>query len=202
MNLLNKINSCTSHISDELLPKQKTVHNSVFFHRDNYCLLELLPVQNLLTKQPEPGEIDEHAGKDFTGNGFLNCACREDATYPLSNLDIDKKEFKALIATESLFFFDTVYTSDSADRELVKDTRGFGFENYVLYYTFKEDTIITCWLDYNPIAETLNNYPEKLQHTLLKLGHAYGLVLIDWNECFTVNLANRHALSDYTKEAL
>ena len=62
--------------------------------------------------------------------------------------------------------------------------------------------IITCWIDYNPIAETLNNYPEKLQHTLLKLGDAYGLILIDWNECLTVNLANKHKLCNYMKEAL
>ena len=200
--LLNKINSCASYISEELLPKQKTVHNSVFFHEDNYCLLELLPVQNLLIKQPGPGEIEQHAEKNFTGNGFLNCACREQANYSLSHLNIDKKEFKAIIGNESLFYFDTVYTGYSTERILKKHARGFGFENYILFYEFIDDLIITCWVDYNPIAETLNSYPEKLQDTLLKLGDTYGLVLIDWNECQTVNLANKHALCNYMKEAL
>ncbi len=200
--LLNKINSCTSHISEELLPKQKAVHDSVFFHEDNYRQLELIPVQNLLKKEAEKDSPAEYADQDFTGHGFLSCACREETTYPLALLNIDKIDFKALIKTESLFYFDTVYTGSSDERQLVPNTRGFGFENYVLYYEFSDDMIINCWLDYNPISEDLNNHPQKLEHMLHKLGTTYGLVLVDWNECLTVNLANKHALTEYMKEAL
>jgi hypothetical protein len=204
MGLFHKINSCFSYLSDSALLRlgKKSAHNSVFFHEDNYRQTELLPVQNLLTKQPELHSVLHHAEKNFTGDGFLSCSCREETAFPLSELQIDKKEFKALIKTGSLFYFDTVYTGYSTQRILKKDTRGFGFENYILYYEFSNDVIINCWLDYNPISEDLNNYPERLQNVLLKLGSAYGLILIDWNECQTVNLANKHALCDYMKEAL
>ncbi|WP_448699867.1 hypothetical protein ACFGVR_22270 [Mucilaginibacter sp. AW1-3] len=204
MGLFHKINSCYSFLSDAVLLKVKKQNagNSVFFHEDNYCQIELLPVQNLLTRQFDTDEVKRYAESNFTGDGFLNCSCRDEVAYPIKNLNIDKKEFKALIKTASLFYFDTVYTGYSSHRIPKKNTRGFGFENYVLYYEFQDDIITNCWLDYNPIADELNTYPERLQNILLQLGSAYGLILIDWNECLTVNLANKHALCDYMKEAL
>jgi hypothetical protein len=204
MGLLHKINSCCSYISDyaALKVKRKVKVNSVFFHEDNYCLTELIPVQNLLMRQFDTNEVKRYADKDCTGHGFLNCSCREETTYPLKFLNIDKIAFKALIKTKSLFYFDTVYTGSSDERKLVQNTRGFGFENYVLYYEFANDIIVNCWLDYNPLSNELNNYPKKLEHILHKLGLAYGLVLIDWDECLTVNLNNKHALADYMQEAL
>jgi len=203
MGLFHRINSCYSNLSDEVLLKaEKEVPNSVFFHENNYCRIELLPVQNLLTRQFDADEKEKYAAAGFSGDGFLNICSRDEASYPLSNLSIDKKEFKALITPASLFYFDTVYTGHSTHRELKKHTRGFGFENYILYFEFSDDIIINCWLDYNPISEELNVYPQRLQNILLNLGSTYGLILIDWNECLTVNLANKHALLDYMQEAL
>ena len=203
MGLFHRINSCYSNLSDEVILKaEKEVPNSVFFHEDNYCRIELLPVQNLLTRQCGVGETERYAAAGFTGNGFLNICDRDEANCPLGDIIIDKKGFKALIMPLALFYFDTVYTGYSSHRELKKHARGFGFENYILYFEFRDDIIINCWLDYNPIADELNVYPERLQNVLLKLGLAYGLILIDWNECLTVNLANKHALLDYMQEAL
>lgn len=203
MGLINKINSCYSYIAEAVLIKGKKVPlRSVFYHEDNYCQVEILPLQNLATKQAELNDIAQGSENNFTGNGFLNCYSRNEVAYPLKHLNIDKKEFKALITTASLFYFDPVYTGYSTHRILQKHTRGFGFENYILYYEFDNDIIINCWLDYNPIDDELNSYPERLQNILLKLGAAYGLILIDWNECLTVNLADKHALLDYMQEAL
>jgi len=203
MGIFHRINSCYSNLSEEVLLKaEKEISNSVFFHEDNYCRIELLPVQNLLIRQFDADKKEKYAAAGFTGDGFLNICSRDEARYPLSNSGIAKKEFKALIMPSSLFYFDTVYTGYSTHRELRKHARGFGFENYILYFEFRDDIIINCWLDYHPISEDLNVYPERLQNTLLALGHTYGLIYIDWNECLTVNLANKHALLDYMQEAL
>ena len=205
MGLLHKISSCTSYIGehDYALPKHLDIPGSVFFYADNYCRFEVVPVENLLTSHKDDNHIPQFAEKTFTGHGFLKCTCRDELPYPIGNMNIHKKEFKALIKCNALYYFDTVYTGSADERELNRNTRGFGFENYLLYYRFNDDDMIsTCWLDYNPLSETLNTYPERLQHTLHQIGHTYGLVLIDWDDCQTVNLANKHALESYMQEDL
>ena len=171
--------------------------NSIFFHEDAYCQIELVPISNLIAKQQELKSVEKHFDENFTGDGFLNLYVREPTKHPLSDLNIRKADLENLLAEKALFTFDEVYSGYSSYRELRKNISGLGYENYVLYYSTDNNIITDIWLDYNWFSATFNNYPERLQDTLLKLGMVYETILIDWNEMIMINLKNENDVKNY-----
>ncbi|MFI5159482.1 MAG: hypothetical protein ACHQF4_11495 [Sphingobacteriales bacterium] len=177
-------------------------NKDAFFHEDNYCQIELLPIQNLLVKRNETDFAKDQLDKNFTEHGFVNITSRSQTTHPLTNLDIAVNQFTAILQEDSLFFLDKVYTGYSTHRSLRKNTHGFVFENYILYYEFNDNFITKSWIDYNLFSDTLNCYPKRLQMALFKLGGYFNLILIDWNELITIILKDEAALTDYINEIL
>lgn len=178
------------------------IKDSVFFHEDDYCQIELLPVQNLFTKHGETVVIKDYSEKHFTEDGFINIISRNQVALPLSKLNITYYDFQSLLKQDALFHFDKIYTGYSSYRELKKNIHGFGFENYILYYEFCNNLILNAWVDYNNISDTLNVYPEKLQNAFFKLGEDLNLILVDWNQLTTIILKNKTSVTDYVTDVL
>jgi hypothetical protein len=174
----------------------------VFFHEDNFCQIELLPIQNILIKRNEVDLAQEHSHKNYTSDGFIKISNRSQVKYSLTELRINCDNLKIILKDEAIFYFDKVYTGYSTQRTFKENIHGFGFENYILYYEFENNMATKFWIDYNLLSDTLNCYPEKLQNALFKLGSLYDLILVDWNELITVILRNKLALLKYVKETL
>ncbi|HEY4195669.1 MAG TPA: hypothetical protein VGM63_09035, partial [Mucilaginibacter sp.] len=111
----------------------------VFFHEDNFCQIELLPIQNILIKRNELDSTQEHFDNNHTDEGFIHILSRSQTRYPLSDLKIDCENFKSLLKKDSLFYFDEVYTGYSTQKLFKENIHGFGFENYILYYEFQNN---------------------------------------------------------------
>ena len=178
------------------------IKDSVFFHEDNYCQKELVPVQNLLSKRNEIDVTKEQSEEAFTGDGFITMSTIEETKYPLDKLKISVTDFENILKEHALFYFRQVYTGYSTERILKANIHGFGFENYVLYHEFNNNIVTKAWIDYNVLSDTLNGYPESLQSALPQLGLVYDLVLVDWNELLTIVLRNESALTSYIDEVL
>ena len=176
--------------------------NSIFFHEDNYCQIELLPIENPLMKRSEADLTKDYSEKNLTEDGFISVTSISQTTYPINTLNITLKQFQIILNETCLFFYDKVYTGYSTQRIVKKNTHGFGFENYILFYEFDDNVVTKCWIDYNSPSDTLNGYPEKLQAALFKLGEIFDLILIDWNEVVIVRLKNKVELVKYIKEVL
>jgi hypothetical protein len=179
-----------------------SLNKDVFFHEDDYCQIELLPIQNLLAKRNETDFTQDYSEHNLTENGFINITSRNQTIYPLHKLNISHDQFENILREDSLFYFDNVFTGYSTQRLLKKKIYGFGFENYIVYFETKNKIIVKSWIDYNILSDTLNIYPEKLQNSLLKLGELFNLILIDWNEFITIILKNKADLMEYIKEVL
>ena len=46
--------------------------NSVYFHEDDYCMLETLPIENLAFCMKQAGLIAEFSDEHWTGAGYTN----------------------------------------------------------------------------------------------------------------------------------
>lgn len=176
--------------------------DSIYFHEDEYCQKEIVPLQNLLSKRNDTDVTREHSEDAFTDNGFTTMSVIEETKYPLGNLKISITEFENILKEHALFYFRQVYTGYSTYQTLKPDTLAFGFENYALFYQFNSGIITKAWIVYSVFSDTLNSYPERLQSTLLKLGLVYDLVLVDWNELLTVILKNKTSVTDYVTDVL
>ena len=105
--------------------------NSIFFHEDNYCQIELLPIENPLMKRSEADLTKDYSEKNLTEDGFISVTSISQTTYPINTLNITLKQFQIILNETCLFFYDKVYTGYSTQRIVKKNTHGFGFENYI-----------------------------------------------------------------------
>lgn len=174
----------------------------VFYHEDNFCQIELVPIQNLLAERHETNYIKQYSEQNFTNDGFINIFSRTQIQYSLANLSINHNVFKSILKNDYLYYFEEVYTGYASLEILKPNVHGLGFENYILYYEFQADIIVKMWLDYNLLSDTLKVYPEKLKLAFYKLGITYNLILLDWNELIAVDLKNETALVNYVREVL
>jgi hypothetical protein len=178
------------------------ITDSVFFHEDNYCQIELLPIQNLLGKRNATDATKEQSEEILTDAGFIAISSRAEPRYPLNKLKISVTDFERVLKGYALFDIKNVYTGYSTQRLFKNNIHAVGFENYVLYHEFDNNIITKVWIDYNVFSDTLNGYPKNLQSVLLQLGFLYDLILVDWNELLTVVLKNKSALTNYIDEVL
>jgi hypothetical protein len=175
---------------------------SVFYHEDNYCVIELLPIQTIFPESQSIGEIGNDSEINYIDQRFTEINDRSVVKYPLARLKINQLLFESLLKEDALFFFDTVYTGYSSYREIKTDTHAFGYENYVIYYTAVEGTVILSWVDYNSLSDTMNEQPIGLKKALYKIGVLYKLMLVDWGEGIFVNLSKENDIAKYIKEIL
>ncbi|MCR8559230.1 hypothetical protein KXD93_16350 [Mucilaginibacter sp. BJC16-A38] len=176
--------------------------DSIFFHEDDYCQIELLPLVNLLANLNEVDNPIYLAQENHTSFGFSGLYNKDATVISLSVLNIFLDDFEKILRKNALFCFKKVYTGYSSERILKDNIGAFGFENYVIYYKHENGIILTIWLGFSPLLDTLKVYPQKLINSLNELGLAYNLILTDWIENITVNLKSTHIISNYFKEVL
>jgi len=173
--------------------------DSVFFHEDNYCQIELLPIQNLFS---ENSAMQNYSNENFNGDGFITATARDETKFPLYKLEISYSSFVLIVEKIALFSIEKVYTGYLSHRVLKNNISAYGFENYILYIESNNGLISKLWIDYYLFSDTLNGYPHTLQTTLYELGLKYELVLVDWNEFLTVILKNNNQLNEYISQVL
>lgn len=98
---------------------------SVYFHEDEYCRVEVLPVGNLAHLLAEMGRIDEFAAAHSEPGGFTDMYVRGDAPQPLSSLGITLADLQAAL-DPLLTPFAEVYTGYSTYRERCVSTVAWG----------------------------------------------------------------------------
>jgi hypothetical protein len=164
--------------------------DSVFFHEDDYCQRELLPLASLLSNLNKAENAIYVAQENYTSYGFSGLYNNDATVISLEVLNI------------SLADFEKVYTGYSTERTLKDDVGAFGFENYIIYYKFNNGIVVKSWLDFSALLDESKIHPQMLISSLNDLGLTYNLILADWIENLTVNLKNTQIISDYFNEIL
>jgi hypothetical protein len=171
--------------------------DSIFFHEDDYCLLELLPIQNLPS---EISYVQTQSDENSYLEGFANATT--DIEYPLFKLGLTCKQFEILIKKDVSYLVGQVYTGYSSYRELKSNITAYGLGNYVLYAESNNDVISKLWINYTFVSDTFNGYPHVLERTLHELGLKYDLVLFDWSEFIIIILKDKKQLLKYISHIL
>jgi hypothetical protein len=160
--------------------------DSVFFHEDDYSLIEILPFQ---------GDVDKM-------NDFFRFYTQKLTSTSLVSLNIAVDVFENIIQTCAIRHFRKVYTGYASKKKEVKNCRCFYYENYIIFYEHNNGKLMKCWINYSALEDSLNIYPLRLENALNSLGRSYNLFLVDWNEILVVSLNNKKALKDYIENNL
>jgi hypothetical protein len=159
-----------------------------YFHEDDYCQIEILPVNNLKFCLEQAGKISEFSEKHQNGIGWDAMYVREDNPKKLSELGITLQKLRDALS-EILPEYDEVYTGYSTSRVQCTNTYAFGQDNgETIFVEVNKSRIITSLWVSDPMPE------------LLSLPKHERLLLADWGWEFICPLSNKIELENYLIE--
>lgn len=170
--------------------------NEVYFHEDDYCQQELLPLAAIEFCRQQISEIDDFAAAHQApgGVGWTDMFVREESPQPLVKLRIPVATLRDTL-TESLPEIPVVYTGYSSHQETCKHTLGFGFDAACVVYAEwnNEDLVTSIWTGlFTSDANELRRAVDALQ----RLGRQYPLLYVDWAWSFATALDQSSSLMD------
>lgn len=176
---------------------------SIYFHEDDYCQIEVLPIQNYNYCKDEFDKINDFSEEHEVegGIGFTDIYVRNEN--PISILDLSISIDKICSVLEGVTCkYDKVSTGYSTYREKCQNTIAYGDnENVVIFFNFDKDTnfVKNIWLTLDTYNE---NEKESAKQILLALSKINELILVDWGWSFLTKLNNTSSIEDYLNERI
>ena len=170
--------------------------NEIYFHEDDYCQQEILPLAALDFCRNQIAEIDEFAAAHQApdGIGWTDVFMREDSPGKIAEFGITLELLRATMR-EFLPEVPVVYTGYSSFRERCQRTIGFGFHaDCIIYADWNDQEIIEhVWTGiFTPEASEITVVVSALQ----SLGQKFPLLYVDWAWSFVTPLDQSRKLRD------
>lgn len=167
--------------------------NTLFYHEDDFCQIELSPKENLPLFQKKSKEINDLAEKSFDDYGYKDIYVRNDNRIGLKETKINPAELEAIIAITELDKATKVTTGyGQTFRETRKDAVGFGKDYSAIYFDVQDGVVNHIWF-----TDPFGIDKQRLTECLLHLGKKWNLLLMDWNQTLPVDLSERSEIEKY-----
>ena len=167
-----------------------------YFHEDDYCQTELLPIANLQHCRDQLGEIESFSAQHKSEFGWTDMYVRPDAPQTLADCRITLIELQRVLG-QFLPTFDRVMTGYSTYKKPCQNTIAFGADtNLILFAAHDGEFIITLWLTIFGLSE----HDAELASRVLKQMSQWRLLLVDWSMSALVALNETDAVERYLAE--
>lgn len=168
---------------------------TVFFHEDDYCQLEILPLTArgfCLKEIANIGDFSKNHQADF---GFTDVYLLEDSAHKLVELALRPEQLDT--ALSFLPSYDRVETGYASQRVECTEThaKGNGRGQTVFWSVDKDGLVDAIWLDLWITPET----KERWRDILTALGQLAPVLLADWCLPCCVNLTSAEEIYRYIK---
>lgn len=176
------------------MDKQKRI---AFFHEDDYCQREILPLtaKNFCLKQMD--EINDFSQEHQLESGFFtDIFIRENSPHGMEELGLRSEQLN--VALSFLPPYDLVETGYSSYRVESEATygRGNGYEQNIFWSINESGIVNAIWLDIEIAPITMDMW----RKVLIALGKIAPVLLADWNYSLCVDLTNSSDIEEYIKE--
>lgn len=176
------------------MDKQKRI---AFFHEDDYCQKEILPLTAKNYCLQQMGEINDFAQEHQSGDGsFTDIFIRENTSHGIEELGLRSEQLNA--ALSFLPPYDLVETGYSNYREESKATygRGNGEEENIFWSVNESGVVNAIWLDMDIAPVSMDMW----RKSLISLGKIAPVLLVDWICGLCVDLTDPSNIEEYIKE--
>lgn len=164
-----------------------------YFHEDDYCQTELLPIANHKHCRDQLGVIESFSAQLETEFGWTDMYVRADAPQTLADTRITAVELQRTLG-QFLPTFDRVMTGYSTYKEPCQNTIAFGADtNLILFAEHDGEFITRLWLTMHGLSE----YDTQLASRMFQLMSQWELLLVDWAMSALVALDDTHAVGEY-----
>jgi len=166
---------------------------TLFYHEDDYCMIELTPIENLNWLIQELGNTNESSEKHFDGYGWKKMFVIKEQAVKLSSRQITSDNLLQII-NKTVFQKALAVTTGYGQtaREDCPNTFGFGKNYSAIYFSTIKDNVDKIWvtnlfaLDRNKVIDMLHD-----------IGKEWNLILVDWFEHSVTSLADKDAIKNY-----
>lgn len=150
----------------------------IYFHEDDYCQIELAPVENEEFIKQEIDAISNFSEqhKAPNGIGWTKMYMRKEPQCTLKEKGIHIKEFDDRVG-KVIGKYDEVYTGYSTYKEKCRNTNGYGDDTVRVFIEYNEEVITHIWFDF-----LLNDdkTAKRLYEILNKITDNYDLLFVHW----------------------
>lgn len=151
---------------------------TIFFHEDDFCQVEMSPIENENLIRKEFETIKGLSAGTDTRYGFDKIYVRGEPKTPLSDRQIDKDDLDSILISYKLQRADKVLTGyGSTYCVMANHSYAFGDAADGICYKVHGHTVTHIWL-----LGHLSATPGATRKVLEMLGKRYNLVLVDWNQ--------------------
>ncbi len=168
-----------------------------FYHEDDYCQKELLPLTAKDFCLKQMGEINDFSQEHQSENGgFTDIFIREEPSHGIEELGLRSEQLH-----EALSFlppYDYVETGYSSYKEESKATygRGNGDEENIFWSVNESGVVNAVWMDMEIAPVTIDGW----RKVLISLGRIAPVLLVDWGWDLCVDLTNPSNIEEYINE--
>lgn len=169
------------------------IPGTLFYHEDDYCMLELTPIENLNWLKQELDNANEFSEKHFDGYGWTKMYVIKEQAVKLSSRQISTDKLIQIINETGFQKASAVTTGyGQTTREDCPNTFGFGKDYSAVYFSTRQYNVDKIWFT-NLFA--LDR--EKVIDMLHDIGKEWNLVLVDWFKHSVTSLADKEAIKNY-----
>ena len=171
---------------------------SIYFHEDDYCQIEILPVENLGFCLKQAGLIDEFSEEHKAGAGYTDMFIRGENPLSIYTKSIPVGVFEE--ALEVAPKYDEVFTGYSSYCEKCESTNAFGHqENVAVFYEEKDGFVKNIWLALDIYEDNDVSITYNMLTSLAKLGD---FIIVDWGWGFIEELHDAARIKQYLQKRL
>ena len=174
----------------------RRIKSEIYFHEDDYCQIEILPVENLDFCLEQAGLIDESAEAHYDGFGYTEAFVRKENPISLHDKKISAIFFNETLSGILPVKYDEVFTGYASYRVKCEHTSAFGYDDktVVVFYDEDDGFIINIWLDLGISQESDIALVQNFFIALSKLGD---FIIADWGWCFVEKINNHEKIEQY-----
>ena len=173
--------------------KKSENNSSLFFHEDDFCQIELIPIENYDDAKSQLEKSSDFSREHFDGVGYTDIYLRSENKFELERRKILVRDLHNLLINVGFTEVGKVTTGYGQDYRVVpENTVGFGHDYSAIYYDYKSDFVTNIWL-----TQPFNIEKKKLIHFLTEVGKRWYLLLVDWEASEVVHLSEEKAISKY-----
>ncbi len=166
--------------------------NSIFYHEDSFCQVEVLPKENYNELIKEAESIKGFSDNSFDGVGYKDIVVRNNPYLELKQRKINPVELDAIISKYPLKKYTNITTGIKPGEIVSKNTIGYSEENTKIFYDYDHNVVNNLWLIYPTLGKV-----EVIVPILYEIGKKWDLLLMDWESSELINLSNKEEIENY-----
>ncbi|WP_343304641.1 hypothetical protein AAHN97_24015 [Chitinophaga niabensis] len=166
------------------------------FWEDDYCQIEIVPLENGEFIRKQVGHIEDFSAKSWDGSGFTDIFVRDDLPTPTISKEIRTDYLETTLL--NLKFIRANYIRFDGKQMLnckTGNTKAFGFPEFTIFFDTQGEFVKNIWIDISLIVSV----PQFgiIEAALYTLAEECELVLIDWNSSELFDLADKSQIEKY-----